>query len=447
MGSRHGKPKYRCCARVRRPRSRLCLRKGCGRKYQPLSQRKAEFYRGLVNALTYFGGSPRHLIFGNLKAAVLNGSGRSACLHPEFLALCGYFCLQPVACERRDPESNGVVEAGVRYVKHNALAGRADELLRFEDYLALAPRWRDEVANLRRHMKAPTNDHWTASSRSVLCCAHCRRFRSTPMRSFRPSSVRMHGSSSTAIGCPVRRGQHIGHGLDRQVDASRGGAFHPRRQLSHERQADRLAQRLTPWGAESRRTTAHRGGARHSAVVSERVVVAPDAQPTLEHSRASSGVLQRPVRSSASSIRPQALVQFRKRLTTSFDFAIWPSCRGPGKPLRVNWRWSPSTTQHARERRMTHRQYRAAPHQAPSRSRILTPRPEPRAEQHLCTRRNIHASLPPPPTGSAFAIETGSDFLIGPSFVVFELPREYVLRVPAGISRRRGRNEWQQTCS
>jgi transposase len=116
-----------------------------------LSQRKAEFYRCLVNALTFFGGSPRQLIFDNVKAAVLNGSGRSACFHPEFLALCGYFCLQPVACARRDPESKGVVEGSVRYVKHNALAGRADELLRFEDYLALAPYWRDQVANLRTH--------------------------------------------------------------------------------------------------------------------------------------------------------------------------------------------------------------------------------------------------------------------------------------------------------
>lgn len=116
-----------------------------------LSQRKAEFYRGLVNALTFFGGSPRNLIFDNLKSAVLNGSGRSACFHPEFLALCGYFCLQPVPCARRDPESKGVVEGGMRYVKHNALAGRADELLRFEDYLALALYWRDQVANLRIH--------------------------------------------------------------------------------------------------------------------------------------------------------------------------------------------------------------------------------------------------------------------------------------------------------
>jgi len=116
-----------------------------------LSQRKAEFYRNLVNALTFFGGSPRHLIFDNLKAAVLNGSGRSACFHAELLALCGYFCLQPIACARRDPESKGVVEGGVRYVKHNALAGRADELTRFEDYLALATCWRDQVANVRTH--------------------------------------------------------------------------------------------------------------------------------------------------------------------------------------------------------------------------------------------------------------------------------------------------------
>jgi transposase len=116
-----------------------------------LSQRKAEFYRGLVNALTFFGGSPRHLIFDNLKAAVLNGSGRHACFHPEFLALCGYFCMQPLACARRDPESKGVVEGGVRYVKHNALAGRADELLRFEDYVDLAPRWCAQVANVRLH--------------------------------------------------------------------------------------------------------------------------------------------------------------------------------------------------------------------------------------------------------------------------------------------------------
>jgi transposase len=116
-----------------------------------LSQRKAEFYRSLVHAIEFFGGSPRAVIFDNLKAAVLNGSGRAACFHPEFLALCGTYGMQPIACERRDPESKGIVEGGVRYVKHNALAGRGEELTCFEDYLALAPLWRDQVANVRMH--------------------------------------------------------------------------------------------------------------------------------------------------------------------------------------------------------------------------------------------------------------------------------------------------------
>jgi len=116
-----------------------------------LSQHKAEFYRGVVHALEFFGGSPRAIIFDNLKAAVKNGSGRSACFHPEFAALCGYFCLQPIPCERRDPESKGIVERGVRYVKNNALAGRTEDLTCFEDYLALAPLWRDQVANVRVH--------------------------------------------------------------------------------------------------------------------------------------------------------------------------------------------------------------------------------------------------------------------------------------------------------
>jgi transposase len=116
-----------------------------------LSQRKGEFYRCLAHALEFFGASPRAIIVDNLKTAVINGSGRAACFHPEFLALCGYFCMQPIACERRDPESKGLVEASVRYVKRNALAGRSDELVRFEDYVAFAPRWRDEIANLRTH--------------------------------------------------------------------------------------------------------------------------------------------------------------------------------------------------------------------------------------------------------------------------------------------------------
>lgn len=116
-----------------------------------LSQRKAEFYRCLNNAIGFFGGSPRKVVFDNLKAAVIDGSGRTAVLHPEFLALCGHYCLEPIACEARDPESKGMVEAKVGYVKRNALQGRDEELQCWDDYRHLAIYWRDQVANVRIH--------------------------------------------------------------------------------------------------------------------------------------------------------------------------------------------------------------------------------------------------------------------------------------------------------
>ena len=39
----------------------------------------------------------------------------------------------------------------MRYVKYNALEGRAEQLTTWRDYQELAVRWRDEVANVRLH--------------------------------------------------------------------------------------------------------------------------------------------------------------------------------------------------------------------------------------------------------------------------------------------------------
>ena len=128
----------------------LCYSRLCYIEFS-LSERKADFYRCIVHALEFFGGCPRKIIFDNLKAAVVSGSGRQAGLHPEFLELCGHFYLLPVACAARDPESKGMVETNVRYVKRNALQGRDDELTCWDDYQALAVYWRDGVANVRIH--------------------------------------------------------------------------------------------------------------------------------------------------------------------------------------------------------------------------------------------------------------------------------------------------------
>jgi transposase len=116
-----------------------------------LSQTRAVFLAGIVHAFEFFGGAVRRLVLDNLKPAVMRGSGRTAVFHPEFLALCGHYLVEPVACERRDPESKGGVESGVKYVKRNALAGRSEELTTLAAHEQLAVIWRDEVANVRVH--------------------------------------------------------------------------------------------------------------------------------------------------------------------------------------------------------------------------------------------------------------------------------------------------------
>lgn len=116
-----------------------------------LSQTKAHFYRCFTNSLRFFGGAVEIVIIDNFRTAVAEGSGRNARFQAEFAEFCGYHRLKPLACERSDPESKGVVEDGVRYVKHNALKGRDEELTSVDAYDHLAVYWRDSIANVRVH--------------------------------------------------------------------------------------------------------------------------------------------------------------------------------------------------------------------------------------------------------------------------------------------------------
>ena len=133
---------------------------------------------------------------------MINGWGRARLFHPEFLALCGCYCLQPIACERRDPESKGIVEGGMRDVKHNALSGRADELVGFEDYAGFATRWRDEVANVRIHettRQRPVDPF--QRERPLLRALPAIAFDADGSR--RQSSAPMRGSNSMATATPA----------------------------------------------------------------------------------------------------------------------------------------------------------------------------------------------------------------------------------------------------
>ena len=83
------------------------------------------------------------------------------------------------------PESKGIVEAHVRYVKHNALQGRAEQLTTWQDYRDLAVHWRDDVANVRVHQATGQRpiDRFQLERPCLRRCRNCRLIRT---KSWRP---------------------------------------------------------------------------------------------------------------------------------------------------------------------------------------------------------------------------------------------------------------------
>lgn len=100
-------------------------------------------------ALRYFGGCPEECVYDQTRLVVLREQYRELSLNQAFAAYATAAGFRIHACEGYDPESKGKVEAGVKYVKHNALAGEV-----FDDWHHLETHlqdWLETVANMRRH--------------------------------------------------------------------------------------------------------------------------------------------------------------------------------------------------------------------------------------------------------------------------------------------------------
>ncbi len=109
----------------------------------------ATFIRLHDAAFRYFGGRPEECVYDQTKLVVLHEQYRELDLNPAFAAYATAAGFRIYACEGYDPESKGKVEAGVKYVKGNALAG---EVFDDRDHLeAHVRQWLDEVANVRQH--------------------------------------------------------------------------------------------------------------------------------------------------------------------------------------------------------------------------------------------------------------------------------------------------------
>jgi transposase len=99
-----------------------------------LSQRQDDWREGLVAAFQQFGGVPQTLLIDNAGALVVgrDAATQTVKFHPAFAAFCRDWGVVPRACRPYRARTKGKTENGVKYVKRNAVAGRA-----FESFAAL----------------------------------------------------------------------------------------------------------------------------------------------------------------------------------------------------------------------------------------------------------------------------------------------------------------------
>lgn len=99
-----------------------------------LHERQEAWRAGIAAAFRHFGGVPRTVLGDNARALVVGRDAATSTVsfHPAYLAFCRDWDVQPRACAPYRARTKGKTEAGVKYVKRNALAG-----LTFSSFAAL----------------------------------------------------------------------------------------------------------------------------------------------------------------------------------------------------------------------------------------------------------------------------------------------------------------------
>lgn len=100
-------------------------------------------------AFRYFGGRPEECVYDQTRLVVIEERYRELTLNEQFHGYATAAGFRIRACEGYDPESKGKVEAGVRYVKGNALAG--ERFSSWSDLEAYMAEWLEATANARDH--------------------------------------------------------------------------------------------------------------------------------------------------------------------------------------------------------------------------------------------------------------------------------------------------------
>lgn len=144
----------------------------------------ANFLRGHVDALRFFGGVPRQLLYDNLKSAVLERQGQAIRFNPQLLDLATHYGFEPKAAGVRRGNEKGVVERTIRYVRSGFFAAREfrdiDTLNRearsWCDSISASRRWphddrrtvADAFAEERDKLRSPPDNDYVAVERTPV---------------------------------------------------------------------------------------------------------------------------------------------------------------------------------------------------------------------------------------------------------------------------------------
>ena len=112
-------------------------------------QTTENFVRGLENALRHFGGVVRTLVIDNLRAAVKKVDWFEPELNPKVVSFCEHYGTVILPTKPAMPRHKGKIEAGIKYVQANGLAGKVFGSLGAQNvHLA---HWEQTVADTRIH--------------------------------------------------------------------------------------------------------------------------------------------------------------------------------------------------------------------------------------------------------------------------------------------------------
>jgi transposase len=112
-----------------------------------LDQTLESFLRGHVQAFTALGGTPRTILYDNLKSVVLERAGDHIRFHPRVLELAGHYHFAPQPCAPYRGNEKGRVERFIGFLRHAFFAARAVSSV--ADLNTQLTHWIVEVAHAR----------------------------------------------------------------------------------------------------------------------------------------------------------------------------------------------------------------------------------------------------------------------------------------------------------